>query len=64
MPGRAGSPPAPAPPAPPSPALAAVPAGAVAERFNFNAYLGYSMFIGGWVYPIIAHVSGFVPFRL
>nr|AAM94623.2 putative ammonium transporter AMT1;2 [Chlamydomonas reinhardtii] len=32
-----------------------IPAGAVAERFNFNAYLGYSMFIGGWVYPIIAH---------
>ncbi|GFR44280.1 hypothetical protein Agub_g5487 [Astrephomene gubernaculifera] len=32
-----------------------IPAGAVAERFNFNAYLGYSMFIGGFVYPVVAH---------
>lgn len=32
-----------------------IPAGAVAERFNFNAYLGYSFFISAWVYPVIAH---------
>jgi hypothetical protein len=35
----------------------AVPAGSVAERFNFNAYLGYSIFIAGFVYPVVAHVS-------
>ncbi|KXZ42195.1 hypothetical protein GPECTOR_185g278 [Gonium pectorale] len=32
-----------------------IPAGSVAERFNFNAYLGYSTFIAGWVYPVVAH---------
>jgi Amt family ammonium transporter len=32
-----------------------IPAGAVAERFNFNAYLGYSFFISAWVYPIVVH---------
>ncbi|GLC38506.1 hypothetical protein PLESTB_001732900 [Pleodorina starrii] len=34
---------------------ATIPAGSVAERFNFNAYLGYSMFIAGFVYPVVAH---------
>ncbi|PNW81429.1 hypothetical protein CHLRE_07g355650v5 [Chlamydomonas reinhardtii] len=34
---------------------ATIPAGAVAERFNFNAYLGYSLFLGGFVYPVVAH---------
>jgi len=32
-----------------------IPAGAVAERFNFNAYLGYATFISGWVYPMVVH---------
>lgn len=32
-----------------------IPAGAVAERFNFNAYLGYSAFISAFVYPVIVH---------
>ncbi|KAF8065460.1 AMT1-1 [Scenedesmus sp. PABB004] len=32
-----------------------IPAGAVAERFNFNAYLGYTIFISAWVYPIVVH---------
>mmetsp|Transcript_25762 Transcript_25762/g.56124 ORF Transcript_25762/g.56124 Transcript_25762/m.56124 type:complete len:537 (+) Transcript_25762:75-1685(+) len=32
-----------------------IPAGAVAERFNFNAYLGYSFFIAAFVYPVIVH---------
>ena len=32
-----------------------VPAGAVAERFNFNAYLGYTWFISCWVYPVVVH---------
>lgn len=32
-----------------------IPAGAVAERFNFNAYLGYSFFIAAWVYPVVVH---------
>ncbi|KXZ53813.1 hypothetical protein GPECTOR_6g731 [Gonium pectorale] len=34
---------------------ATIPAGAVAERFNFNAYLGYSLFLGGLVYPVVVH---------
>jgi ammonium transporter, Amt family len=32
-----------------------IPAGCVAERFNFNAYLGYSFFISAWVYPVVVH---------
>lgn len=32
-----------------------IPAGAVAERFNFNAYLAYTILISAWVYPIIVH---------
>ncbi|MEW5305332.1 MAG: hypothetical protein WDW38_005628 [Sanguina aurantia] len=32
-----------------------IPAGAVAERFNFNAYLGYSFFISSFVYPVVSH---------
>lgn len=32
-----------------------IPAGAVAERFNFNAYLGYTLFISAWVYPVVVH---------
>lgn len=32
-----------------------IPAGCVAERFNFNAYLGYTCFISAWVYPVIVH---------
>uniref|UniRef100_A0A383WE90 Ammonium transporter AmtB-like domain-containing protein n=1 Tax=Tetradesmus obliquus TaxID=3088 RepID=A0A383WE90_TETOB len=32
-----------------------IPAGAVAERFNFNAYLAYTVFISAWVYPVIVH---------
>ena len=32
-----------------------IPAGAVAERFNFNAYIGYSMLLSGFVYPVVAH---------
>ncbi|KAG2486763.1 hypothetical protein HYH03_014562 [Edaphochlamys debaryana] len=34
---------------------ATIPAGAVAERLNFNCYLGYSLFISGFVYPVVAH---------
>eukprot|EP00798_Chlamydomonas_sp_ICE-L_P027924 gene27924-2530_t len=33
----------------------AIPAGCVAERFNFNAYLGYTVFISAWVYPVVVH---------
>ncbi|KXZ50468.1 hypothetical protein GPECTOR_16g642 [Gonium pectorale] len=32
-----------------------IPAGAVAERLNFNAYLIYSFFISAFVYPVVAH---------
>jgi Amt family ammonium transporter len=32
-----------------------IPAGAVAERFNFYAYLGYSAFMSAFVYPVVAH---------
>ncbi|KXZ49707.1 hypothetical protein GPECTOR_20g564 [Gonium pectorale] len=32
-----------------------IPAGSVAERCNFNAYLGYSTFISALVYPVVAH---------
>jgi ammonium transporter, Amt family len=32
-----------------------IPAGCVAERFNFAAYLAYSVFIPAWVYPLIVH---------
>ena len=32
-----------------------IPAGCVAERFNFNAYLSYTFLISAWVYPIIVH---------
>lgn len=34
---------------------ATIPAGSVAERFNFNAYFGYSLFVAGFVYPVVAH---------
>ncbi|GFH06637.1 ammonium transporter [Haematococcus lacustris] len=32
-----------------------IPAGAVAERFNFNAYLAYSIFLAAFVYPVVVH---------
>jgi len=32
-----------------------IPAGAVAERFNFNAYLAYTFLISAWVYPVVVH---------
>lgn len=32
-----------------------IPAGAVAERFNFNAYLCYSIFLSAFVYPVVVH---------
>lgn len=32
-----------------------IPAGCVAERFNFHAYLGYSVFISAFVYPVVVH---------
>lgn len=32
-----------------------IPAGAVAERLNFNAYLIYSFFISAFVYPVVVH---------
>ncbi|GLI71066.1 hypothetical protein VaNZ11_015983 [Volvox africanus] len=32
-----------------------IPAGAVAERLNFNAYLIYSAFISAFVYPVVVH---------
>lgn len=32
-----------------------IPAGCVAERFNFNAYLGYTWWIACWVYPLVVH---------
>jgi len=32
-----------------------IPAGCVAERFNFNAYLGYTIFLSGFVYPVVVH---------
>jgi Amt family ammonium transporter len=32
-----------------------IPAGSVAERFNFHAYLAYSAFVAAWVYPVVAH---------
>ncbi|GLC53594.1 hypothetical protein PLESTB_000766500 [Pleodorina starrii] len=32
-----------------------IPAGSVAERCNFNAYLCYSTFISAWLYPLLAH---------
>ncbi|KAG2488753.1 hypothetical protein HYH03_012751 [Edaphochlamys debaryana] len=34
---------------------ATIPAGSVAERCNFNAYLAYSVFISGFLYPVAAH---------
>jgi ammonia channel protein AmtB len=30
-----------------------IPAGCVAERFNFNAYLAYTIFVSGWIYPVV-----------
>ncbi|GLI60266.1 hypothetical protein VaNZ11_002356 [Volvox africanus] len=32
-----------------------IPAGSVAERCNFNAYLCYSTFISAFLYPVVAH---------
>mmetsp|Transcript_2664 Transcript_2664/g.4547 ORF Transcript_2664/g.4547 Transcript_2664/m.4547 type:complete len:527 (+) Transcript_2664:74-1654(+) len=32
-----------------------IPAGCVAERFNFNAYLAYTMLLSGFVYPVVVH---------
>eukprot|EP00967_Tisochrysis_lutea_P080624 scaffold110843_cov19-Tisochrysis_lutea.AAC.2 len=32
-----------------------IPAGCVAERFNFNAYLAYTIFVSGWIYPVVVH---------
>lgn len=32
-----------------------IPAGCVAERFNFHAYMGYSIFISAFVYPVVVH---------
>ncbi|GMH33359.1 hypothetical protein BSKO_01193 [Bryopsis sp. KO-2023] len=32
-----------------------IPAGSVAERFSFVGYMGYTTFIGAWVYPLVAH---------
>jgi len=32
-----------------------IPAGAVAERFNFNAYLADTFLISAWVYPVVVH---------
>uniref|UniRef100_A0A7S0RVR0 Ammonium transporter n=1 Tax=Chlamydomonas leiostraca TaxID=1034604 RepID=A0A7S0RVR0_9CHLO len=32
-----------------------IPAGAVAERFNFNAYLAYTILVSAWVYPVVVH---------
>lgn len=32
-----------------------IPAGAVAERFNFNAYLSYTVLVSAFVYPVIVH---------
>jgi Amt family ammonium transporter len=32
-----------------------IPAGCVAERFNFSAYLAYTAWISAWVYPIVVH---------
>jgi ammonium transporter, Amt family len=32
-----------------------IPAGAVAERFNFNAYLAYTILVSGFLYPVIVH---------
>ncbi|GBF92724.1 ammonium transporter [Raphidocelis subcapitata] len=34
---------------------ATIPAGAVAERFNFSAYLAYSFLVSAWVYPVVVH---------
>ncbi|KAJ9527697.1 hypothetical protein QJQ45_025976, partial [Haematococcus lacustris] len=32
-----------------------IPAGAVAERFNFNAYLAYTVLLAAFVYPVVVH---------
>jgi Amt family ammonium transporter len=34
-----------------------IPAGCVAERFNFNAYLGYSFFISAWVRNAVVRLA-------
>ncbi|KAF5826679.1 ammonium transporter AmtB-like domain-containing protein [Dunaliella salina] len=34
---------------------ATIPAGCVAERFNFNAYLAYTVLLSAWIYPVVAH---------
>lgn len=48
---------------------ATVVSGAMAERTQFGAYVSYTIFMSGWVYPVVAHwmwsVSGWLsPYRL
>jgi ammonium transporter, Amt family len=38
-----------------SAAATTIVAGALAERCQMTAYLGYSIVLSGWVYPIVAH---------
>eukprot|EP00201_Polytomella_parva_P022086 CAMPEP_0175039094 /NCGR_PEP_ID=MMETSP0052_2-20121109/323_1 /TAXON_ID=51329 ORGANISM="Polytomella parva, Strain SAG 63-3" /NCGR_SAMPLE_ID=MMETSP0052_2 /ASSEMBLY_ACC=CAM_ASM_000194 /LENGTH=426 /DNA_ID=CAMNT_0016300769 /DNA_START=412 /DNA_END=1692 /DNA_ORIENTATION=- len=32
-----------------------IPAGAVAERFNFYAYISYSLLVSSFIYPVVVH---------
>jgi ammonium transporter, Amt family len=38
-----------------SAASATIVAGALAERCQMTAYIGYSLLVSGWVYPIVVH---------